>query len=81
MYVNSGTLAGQAESLWTRRAKVTLQALKWAVVDRVASESGSRLEVRITGTARDGGPACASVPLLDGGWAVKRVGEARATRR
>jgi hypothetical protein len=30
--------------------------------------SGRRLEARFNGTARDGGPACATVPLLDGGW-------------
>jgi len=26
------------------------------------------LEARIEGTARDGGPACATVPLLGDGW-------------
>jgi hypothetical protein len=81
VYVNSGTLAGQPGSAWTRRAKVTLQALKWAVADRVASQPGSVLEARIAGTAGDGGPACASIPLLDAGWVVKRAGEARPTKR
>ena len=64
VYVTSGTLAGHAESPWTRRAKVGLQELKWVVVGCAVSQSGSFLEARISGVARDGGPACASVPLL-----------------
>jgi hypothetical protein len=70
VYVNSGTLAGQAESCWTRRAKVGLQMLSWGTVKRVAAETGSVLRARIAGVGRDGGPACASVPLLDGGWTI-----------
>ena len=69
VYVNSGTLAGQADSCWTRRAKVGLQTLKWATVERGAS-AGHLLQARIAGVGRDGGPACASVPLLDGGWII-----------
>ena len=72
VYVNSGTLAGQANSCWTRRAKVNLELLKWPVIHRVTSEPATFLEARISGTGRDGGPACASVPILGGGWAVNR---------
>ena len=68
VYVNSGTLAGQANSCWTRRAKVSLEPLKWPVVKRAISEPRTLLEARIQGTARDGAPACATVPLLGGGW-------------
>ena len=68
VYVTSGTLAGQADSCWTRRAKVPLHMLSWAIVERVASEPNSLLQARIAGVARDGGPACATVPLLDEGW-------------
>ena len=68
IYVNSGTLAGDTASPWTRRAKVSLESLTWAVVSGVAARPGARLEVRVSGVAKDGGPACASVPLLSGGW-------------
>jgi hypothetical protein len=68
IYVNSGTLAGDSGSAWTRRAKVSLESLTWAVVSGVAARSGARLEARVSGVAKDGGPACASVPLLSGGW-------------
>jgi hypothetical protein len=65
VYVNSGTLAGEPRSGWTRRAKVSLGGITWAMIRK-----GSVIEARIEGTARDGGPACATVPLLGGGWKV-----------
>jgi len=75
VYVNSGTLAGQADSPWTRRAKVGLHMLRWETVERAAAHSGSVLQARIAGVGRDGGPACASVPILDDGWTVKGNGK------
>jgi Family of unknown function (DUF5990) len=70
VYVNSGTLAGQADSCWTRRAKVGLEMLNWSTVERAAAAEGCHLQARIAGVAPDGGPACASVPLLDEGWII-----------
>jgi hypothetical protein len=70
VYINSGTLAGQFGSQWTRRAKIGLQTLTWSVVNRVAGEPGAFLQCRFAGVGRDGGPACATVPLLDKGWVV-----------
>lgn len=68
VYVNSGTLARQEGSCWTRRAKVPLSGITWELIERVVSEPGTILEARIPGIAKDGGPVCASVPLLEGGW-------------
>jgi hypothetical protein len=65
VYVNSGTSAGQHDSPWTRRAKIPLGTITWSLIRK-----GSVLEARIAGTGRDGGPACATVPLLGGGWNV-----------
>jgi hypothetical protein len=67
VYVNSGTLAGQSASCWTRRAKVPLVAIGHKLLQAAEQQSGAVLEARIQGTARDGGPACATVPLL-GAW-------------
>jgi hypothetical protein len=69
IYINSGTSAGQPSSPWTRRAKVGLKTLTWLMIQRAMSK-GACLQVRIAGKSRDGGPACATVPLLDGGWAI-----------
>jgi len=70
VYVCSGTSAGQFESPWTRRAKVPLAGITRPLVLRALARPGARLEARIVGTARDGGPACATVALLGEGWAV-----------
>jgi len=70
VYINSGTLAGQADSCWSRRAKVPLAGISWELIEEALSASGAVLEARIPGTAGDGGPACATVQLLDGGWKV-----------
>lgn len=73
VYVNSGSGAGQMGSCWNRRAKVPLGSITRAQIHSVLSRPGQVLEARIEGTARDGGPMCATVPLLGGGWKVKRA--------
>ena len=44
------------------------------MVDAALGEPGTVLEARFEGIGRDGGPACATVPLLDGGWRLVRGG-------
>ena len=66
VYVNSGTRAGQADSCWTRRAKVPLTGIGWRLIERALAGTDTILEAQIEGKAKDGGPACATVPLLDG---------------
>ena len=65
VYVNSGRMGGDMDADWQRRAKVPLSGITWAMIRK-----GSIIEARIEGTARDGGPACATVPLLGDGWRV-----------
>ena len=72
LYVCCGTSAGQVSSCWTRRAKVGLHTITSDLVAAVRSGKAARLEARYNGTAGDGGPACATVPLLDGGWRATR---------
>lgn len=64
-YINSGTYAGQADSCWSRRAKVTLTGITADLVKAALAKPDSALQTRIAGIAKDGGPACASVKLLD----------------
>ena len=81
VYVNSGTLAGQPASCWTRRAKVHLSSITAAMVRQVLSGERLTLQAQFGGTARDGGPACASVSLLGGAWQViPAPGPRRSTR-
>ena len=63
----SGVTAGKRKMF--RRIKVSLNSITGVQVQR-AVDGGFRLEVRISGIGRDGGPACASVPLLGRGWRV-----------
>lgn len=74
VYVNSGSSAGQPGSRWQRRAKVKLATITREMIDAALAESGAVLEARFHGIGRDGGPACATVPLLDGGWRLVRGG-------
>jgi hypothetical protein len=67
VYVCSGTSAGQQESCWTRRAKVPLAGITWENVVELQDRPAARLEASFQGTAKDGGPSCATVPL-QGAW-------------
>ena len=67
VYVTSGVRAGSTDSCWDRRAKLSLMSIDWALLEAYANNPRSVLEGLIHGRARDGGPACASVPIL-GGW-------------
>lgn len=59
VYVASGGQAGQKDTEWTRRLKVMLESLPADLVAQAAG-SGARLEARIVGTMKDGGPVCAA---------------------
>lgn len=55
--------------VWIRRLKIHLSPITWEQID-AAAVPGCFLEARVPGVGR-GGPSCASVPLLDGGWRVR----------
>ncbi len=67
VYICSGTYAGESNACSGRRAKVPLVGITPALIAK--QKPGMRLAAEIQGTARDGGPACATVPLLGPGWA------------
>ena len=71
VYVNSGTMAGQKDSPWTRRAKLKLGSIDRALAEQVASDRELCLEGRIPGFDSDGGPVCASTKLFTG-WQMVR---------
>jgi hypothetical protein len=71
IYINSGTYAGQHDTCWSRRAKVSLMDVTPDQVHELLASPGSRLEISIKGTGTDGGPVCASVkPHATSGWKV-----------
>ena len=62
LYIGSGTFAGDKNTPWERRAKIPLTGITRALVSK-GMKKGT-LEATIDGKARDGGPACATVPLV-----------------
>ena len=68
IYVNSGQRAGQLDSCWDRRAKVKLSSLSMDLIYTAMQPGSSRVEGRISGSAPDGGPCCATVNLTDSRW-------------
>ena len=72
LYICVGTCAGQLTSPWTRRVKIPLKGITPVVLESMRKAGSTTLEARYNGSGRDGSPACATVPLLDG-WKV--VGE------
>ncbi|MFL6468445.1 MAG: DUF5990 family protein [Pyrinomonadaceae bacterium] len=61
VYVNSGTYAGQNDTFWSRRAKLSLVSISKKQIEQVLTTPGSRIEVSFPGVGRDGGPTCATV--------------------
>jgi hypothetical protein len=72
LYLNSGTMAGQGGSCWTRRAKIKTGGITWKLIEQTLATAGAVLEGRIEGQAKDGGPCCATIPLVNRGWTVRR---------
>ena len=58
-YIDIGKAAGQFNSEWSRRLKVPLSGIAWP--------PAPELRTRIAGTAKDGGPNCAT-PKPFAGW-------------
>jgi len=68
IYVNSGGQAGQENTCWDRRAKLSLVSISKNIVEKVLASRSARLETSINGVGRDGGPVCASIKGLD--WRI-----------
>jgi hypothetical protein len=59
--IDIGKLAGQPDSCWERRIKVPLSRIIWDMIQQVCADSKLVLEAHLPGTAKDGGPSCATV--------------------
>jgi len=69
IYVNWGRRAGQNDTVWDRRAKVMLTTVDSNRIEACLTKNAT-LETEVDGIGKDGGPCCATVPLL-GGWKLK----------
>lgn len=66
IYIDVGKLAGQPESCWERRIKIPLGDITWDMIKRASGDSNLVLEAHFPGTAKDGGPSCATVHPAQG---------------
>lgn len=61
VYVAVGRQAGDPTSCWDRRMKIDIHTIPQGRLDEAAG--AERLEGILSGTGKDGGPACATVPV------------------
>src|SRR6185503_20049269 len=47
VYLDIGTYAGQTDSCWSRRLKIPLSGITWAMIDRNVADPKSVLETRV----------------------------------
>ena len=66
IYINIGKSAGQIGSCWERRIKVPLSGITWEKIEKASAKPKLRIEARLPGTGKDGGPSCATVKPVDG---------------
>jgi uncharacterized protein DUF5990 len=59
VYIAIGEQAGQKGTEWSRRMKIDIHAIPQATLDKALK--GKTVEAVITGTGKDGTPACATV--------------------
>ena len=69
IYLNIGSYAGQAD-FHGGRIKIPLTGISWSMVHQLESDSRLCLETIVPGTAKNGGPAYATVKPFDG-WKVR----------
>jgi len=69
-YICVGEYAGQEKFEWSRRVKIQLSGITWQQVEQALANPKIMLSASYEATDKYGGPSCASVPLIDGGWCV-----------
>ena len=70
VYLDIGTYAGQKNTPWSRRLKIPLRGISWAMVQKAAGSS-QLLESVVQGTGKDGGPTCGTIKPFNG-WKLAR---------
>ena len=69
IYIDVGKRAKQICSPWDRRIKIPLTGISWDLIGEATKNPKLILEARFPGTAKDGGPSCATLrPTKD--WTI-----------
>lgn len=67
VYIGIGTYAGEPDSPWSRRLKIPLRDISSEMIHKLLADPSMILETKVSGTGKDGTPACATVKPF-GGW-------------
>src|SRR6478609_1022294 len=70
IYIDIGTAAGQFDSIWTRRLKIPLSGFDNSELDNALNNTEPAFTTEVQGTAKDGGPNCATVKPF-AGWRLR----------
>ena len=73
IYIGIGKHAGQIDSIWSRRLKIPLRDISFETVKFLLGDSSFILETKVPGTAKDGGPNCATVKPFSGWQLSQRI--------
>jgi hypothetical protein len=80
LYVDVGTYAGQKNTQWSRRIKIPLKDISWALVMKTTAKPGLALVAKIPGKGKDGSPSCATVRLLEDWEVVQEAAAVKTTK-
>jgi Family of unknown function (DUF5990) len=72
IYLDIGKSAGQLDSTWNRRLKIPLAGIPSELIEQALTGKNVVFETKVPGTARDGGPNCATVKPFSG-WHLKKI--------
>jgi len=66
IYIDIGTYAGQADSMWGRRLKIPLTGITAASIKKLLAGTNLHLVSKVQGIGKDGGPNCGTVKPFNG---------------
>jgi hypothetical protein len=70
IYIDIGKAAGQFDTPWSRRLKIPLKNILMETPDILSGTATNIMVTKVPGTAKDGGPNCATVKPFAGWYFV-----------
>lgn len=71
IYIDIGTYAGEADSIWSRRLKIPLKGVTTELIKKILSDPGFILQTKVTGIGKRGEPNCGTVKPFEG-WKLSK---------
>ena len=71
IYIDIGIFAGQKDSVWSRRLKITLKDIKMEMIQQALLNPKLLMQTIVAGTGNDGSPNCGTVKPFSG-WKLDK---------